>query len=50
MLARCCFGACLQQMVLGLGYLGGSTGAAESWAQRLGLDQQVSKVGYHLFS
>jgi hypothetical protein len=27
--------------VLGLGYLGGSQGAAESWAQRLGLDQQV---------
>jgi hypothetical protein len=27
--------------VLGLGYLGGSQGAAESWAQRLGLDQQA---------
>jgi hypothetical protein len=33
--------------VLGLGYLGGSQGAAESWAQRLGLDQQVRGGCFH---
>ncbi|WIA21137.1 hypothetical protein OEZ85_005448 [Tetradesmus obliquus] len=30
--------------VLGLGYLGGSNGAAEGWAQRLGMDQQAVSV------